>query len=330
MRLMAKNFFWLVLLAALFLMPPGVGAQKKPEAPPAKQVKKEKAPEKKPPEVPKLSELITQSTKLTNRLAVLQTEIAPGLDVNALEKKLEALEARLASYPAEIEQLKASPTLNFSKLAGYRDTLHLNSADLKDITAPLTSAIDKLGATRKQWLAERQRWQEWQSVVLKGEPLDEIKTNFASVQNTIDSALLLINQQLQPLVALLQKSGNIEGTINRLIAELDGLILARRRALVADETVPLFSWTYLAQLKNLTWFEVARGTQTISWPKPEFYKSQGWIMFLQIFAALTVIVIIFRSWTGSSTSLTCHSHLSGCTFSLGPSWAWASVSGGRW
>jgi small-conductance mechanosensitive channel len=56
----------------------------------------------------------------------------------------------------------------------------------------------------------------------------------------------------------------------------------------------MFSWTYLAQLKNLTWFDVARGVQTITWPKPEFYQNQGWILVLQILAALVVIFMIFR------------------------------------
>jgi small-conductance mechanosensitive channel len=294
MRLLAKNFFWVVLLAALFLMPPGVAAQKKTEAPPPAEIKKEKPPEKKPSAVPKLSELIIQATKLSNRLAVLQTQTAPEVDVNALEKKLQEVEARLAPYPAEIEQLKASPTINFTKLVSYKDTLRLNAAELADITAPLTRAIDNLGEARKQWFVERQRWQQWQSVVLKGESLDEMKTSFASVQDTIDLALLLITQRLQPLVALLQKSGSIEGDINRLIAELDGLTQARRRALLTDETVPLFSWTYLAQLKNLTWLEVERGMQAMSWPKPEYFKSQGWILVLQLVTALAVMIIIFR------------------------------------
>jgi small-conductance mechanosensitive channel len=86
----------------------------------------------------------------------------------------------------------------------------------------------------------------------------------------------------------------VDYTINRLIAELDGLTEARRRALLVDESVPLFSWTYLSQLKDLTWFEVERGVQTISWPKREYFRNQGWILVLQILTLLVVIVMIFR------------------------------------
>jgi hypothetical protein len=287
MRLQAAKIFWVVLLAVLFLMPLGVAAQKQTEAPPPAEVKKEQ-----PPEVPDLADLMLQANKLSNRLAVLETKIAHGLDLNALDKSLQEIEARLAPYPAEIEQLKAAPTLDFTKIWGYKDTLLLNEEDLADITEPLTKAIRNLGAARKQWLAERKRWQEWQSVLLTDEALDDIKTTLTGAPKTIDSALLLINQQLQPLVALLQKSSSIEGNINRLIAELDGLTRAQRRALLVGRTMPMFSLAYLAQLKNLTWFDVVRGMQAIDWPKPEFYKNQGWILVLAIFAALVIIFII--------------------------------------
>jgi potassium efflux system protein len=289
----AVKSFWAVLLAVLFLIPTGVWAQKQPQAPPPAEVKKEQPPEEKPPEVPNLADLVLQANKLSSRRIALETKIAPGLDLKALEKSLQEIEASLAKYPPIIEQLKETPSFNFDKIAAYKDTIRLNEVDLEHIIEPLSKEIKKLAEERKQWLAERKRWQEWESYLLKDEALDEVKTIIASAQKTIASALLLINQQLQPLLALLQKSGDVDGTINRLIAELDGLTLARRRALLVDETVPLFSWTYLSQLKNLTWFELQRGVQTIAWPKPEFYKNQGWIMVLQILAALVVILIIF-------------------------------------
>ena len=257
--------------------------------PPPAPVKKEQ-----PPQVPGPTELILQANKLANRLAVLQTKIAHDLDVNALEKRFQAIEARLAPYPAEIEQLKVSPKINFDKLTDWKDTLRLNTTNLKEIIAPLTRATTNLGKARKEWLAERQRWNNWQSVLLTDEALAEVKTALAGAQKTIDSALILINQQLQPLLALLQKSGSVDGTIHRLMAELDGLTQAKRQALLVVETAPIFSLTYFSQLKNLTWFEVGRGTQAIYWPKPEFYKNQGWILVLQIFTALLVILLIFR------------------------------------
>ena len=182
----------------------------------------------------------------------------------ALEKGLQKIEASLAKYPPIIKQFKDSPSLNFDKIAAYKDTIRLNEVDLDKIIEPLTRTIKSLAAERKEWQAERKRWQQWESGLLKDEALEEIRTTFVRAQITIDSALLLINQTLQPLLALLQKSGDIGGQIANLLAELDGLTLARRQALLADETIPLFSYAYLTQLKNLTWFEVNRGVQTVA------------------------------------------------------------------
>jgi potassium-dependent mechanosensitive channel len=289
MKLLAAKIFWVVLLTALFVMPPGVGAQKQPPTPPPEPAKPEK-----PPEVPDLAELILRSNKLSNHLAVLETKITSGPDVQALEKDLKKLEARLAQYPHIIEQMEASPVLNLEQIAAYKDTIRLSADDLEDIIQPLAKAIRNLSEARTEWLAERKRWQEWQSELLTDGGLAEIKTIFTNAQNTIDSALLLINQQLQPLLVLLQETGKVDSTINRLIAELDNLASARRRALMPAETAPMFSWTYLAQLKDLTWFEAERGMQSLAWPKPEFYKNQGWILGLQVFSTLVIILLIFR------------------------------------
>ena len=289
MRLLAIKIFWTALLSALFLLPLGAGAQNQPSPTPPATVKQEP-----PPEVPDLADLILRANKLSNRLAVLETKIAHGLDLDAREKDLQKIESRLSQYPPLIEQMKASPTINFDKLTAYKDTIRLNTQDLEDIIQPLTQAIKKLGEARKKWLAERKHWDKWQSLHLPDETLAEVKTTFADAQGTIDSALLLINQRLQPLLALLQKAGRVDGTINHLIADLDGLVQQRRQALLGKETAPLFSWAYLSQLKNLTWFEMERGIQIIAWPKPEFYKTQGWILVLQVLTALTLIFLIFR------------------------------------
>ena len=80
MRPLAAKIFWLVVLAALFLMPPGLRAQQQPPSPPPAPAKPEAA-----PEVPDLAELILRANKLSNRLAVLETRVSRGPNVEALE-----------------------------------------------------------------------------------------------------------------------------------------------------------------------------------------------------------------------------------------------------
>ncbi len=289
MRLSAWKLFWVLLLPVLFLMPPGVFAQKQLEGPPPGEGEKEQL-----PEVPGLAELMVKGNELSKRLTVLETKSASGFDLNPVKENLQAIEARLERFQAPIERLKKAPTLDFTTIWSYRDTLSLTEGNLAEITTPLTRAIQQLEGARDQWLAESKRWQEWQSVLLTDEAYNEIKPTLAEAQNTIDSALLVINQELKTLLPVFQKSGSIGRTINSLNAELDRLTQARRRDLRVGEVAPILSLTYLTQLKNLTWFDVAQGIQNISWPNPEFFKTQGRILVLRIFTALAVILLIFR------------------------------------
>jgi len=290
MRLLAVKILWVVFLAALFLMPAGLAAQNKPPTPPPAPAKPERS-----SEAPDLAELVLRANKLNNRLAVLETKISHGLDLNALEKRLEKVEARLEEYPSIIQELKAYPTLNYEKLSSLKDTLHLNAKNLAEIIDPVIEAVSKLATARKQWLAEKKRWQEWHSVLTADETLEEVKSTFTGAQNTINAALQSINQELKPLLELLKISGRVDTKINRFLAEIDFLISARRRAILSEETPPMFSLAYLSQLRRLTSLELERGMQAVSWPKPEFYRSQGWILVLQVLGALMVIFMVFRN-----------------------------------
>ena len=92
MKIYSLKSFFIALLLAFLVMPPGVAGQKQPPAPLPEQPKEEK----KSPEVPDLSELVLQGNKLSSRLAVLETKPAYGLDEKVLEKRLQQIEARLS------------------------------------------------------------------------------------------------------------------------------------------------------------------------------------------------------------------------------------------
>lgn len=289
MKFRAAKIFWVVLLAALFLMPSGVGSQEQPPTPPPTPVKPQQ-----PPEAPDLAELVLRANELSKRLVVLETKIDHGLDLSAFENRLAKIEARLEKYPSIIQELKAYPILNYEELLSYKDSIRLNAKSLEALVDPVSKAVSNLAAAREQWLAERKRWQEWKTVLPADETLDEVKTTFNRAQNTIDAALQSINQELQPLLEFLKKSGQIDTRVSRFLAEIDVLISARRKAFQPSETAPMFSWTYFSQLQRLTNLEMERGVRAISWPKPEFYQTQGWIIALQILTALVVTLLILR------------------------------------
>ena len=119
MRLSAWKIFWVLLLPVLFLMSPGVFAQKQLEGPPPGEGEKEQL-----PEVPGLAELMVKGNELSKRLTVLKTKTEAAFHLNPVKENLQAIEARLERFQAPIERRliphvqlmnHEAKALNFSK-----------------------------------------------------------------------------------------------------------------------------------------------------------------------------------------------------------------------
>ena len=296
MEVRSIKSFCVVLLLAFLLMPPGAAAQQTPGSQPT-GVK-----EKKPIPVPDLADLIPLTKKLVSRLAVLEQKITGGYDVSAVEKGFSGIEAKLEDHSRQLMRLKASESYSYEQLINIRGAIRSDGEALEDVIEPLTQAIRKLAVARRVWLDEKKRWNEWQSVMLKDEPIDAVKFTFARAQNAINAALSLIHQQLQPLLAVLKKAWDIEAKVNDLSVEVDNLIMGKRRVLLPDANPPMFSWNYLSQLRNQAWYELRGGMRAIAWPEMEFFGRQGWLFVLQVLLFLAVMAIIFRHRRGLAAS----------------------------
>ena len=226
---------WVAFLLALLLLPPGAAA-KQVQSPQPTGVK-----HKKPPPVPGLADIIPLETKLSARLAVLQEKMGAEFDASPVEKGLSGIDAKLAKHSRQLDNLKTSASYTYDQLLVIREQIRRDGNALEEVIKPLTEATRKLAQARKTWLEERKRWTAWQSVMLTDEPLDELTNTYARAQITIDSALILIHKQLQPLLALLQRAGAVEAKIDALTAEVDSLTSALHRDTQPDETPSMVS-----------------------------------------------------------------------------------------
>ncbi len=279
---------WVAFLLALLLLPPGAAA-KQVQSPQPTVVK-----QKKPPPVPGLADIIPLETKLSARLAVLQEKIGAGFDASPVEKSLSGIDAKLAKHSRQLDNLKTSASYTYDQLLAIREQIRRDGNALEEVIKPLTEATRKLAQARKTWLEERKRWTAWQSVMLTDEPLDELTNTYARAQITIDSALILIHKQLQPLLALLQRAGTVEAKIDALTAEVDGLTSALHRDTQPDETPSMVSSRYISRLSNQSWYELKGSMRTIAWPEWDFFQRQGWLILLQVLLALAMAAAIFH------------------------------------
>ncbi len=293
MRFDAKNVFrvlFLLVVISVLVFPDGQLAAQEPKASQPATAEKEK-----PPAIPDLADLIPLATELSGRLAVLTNKIAAGLDVSEIEKSFSKIQENLGNYSAQLKTLEPSEDYRYPKLVQLKTAVEVQADSLKKVSNGLTEEIRKLVNTRQKWLAEQKQWKEWQSALLRDEPLTEIKSTFAEARKTIDEALNLIVQRLKPMLAVQKKVGNIQAKTKTVDADIDGLISALRGGVLVDSSPPLFSSKYFSQFSSELWYRMQTSLDQVSWSGKPFFVRNGWVVLLQGLFSLFLIIIIFRN-----------------------------------
>jgi len=290
MTIPARRILCITLLMAALLTSSHLRAQEKTQEDPTAGAKEEVV-----VEVPDLADVVPLATKLSSRLAALQNSIEGGLDVSLVEEKYAVIEADLADPADKLQRLKNSKDYNYNRLVEIKTALEKKNDSFEGISKPLGEAIRQLGAWRKEWLAEKTNWNEWQSYLLKEGGLDKLTSTFEKANDTIDTALNLIVSQLEAMLTVQEKAGDIQAEIHALVAELDDLILAGRRDVLLDASPPMFSTRYFSQFSSQLWHAVQKGLYEVSWPDTRFWGRQGWIVLLQGLLSLVVIIAVRRN-----------------------------------
>ena len=279
-----------ILLPAVFLISGHVLAHEpSQDDQPASPERKLSAP------TPDLTDILPLVAKLTGRLAALEKRIRSGLDLSAIEKKFHEIEANLQNPAGQLQRLKDLKDYKSGKLVALREAIKRENELLEEDSKPLNQAIRQLGGWRKEWLAEKKLWNEWQSSLLEEGELPQLKSAFEKANKTIDRALNLVLLQLDAMLAVQEKGGHIQVKLDALAAELDGLIVEERRGALLDASPPMFSPQYFSQFgKGEMWYAVQKGLDDITWPDSRFFSRQGWIIFIQFFLSLFAIIAIYR------------------------------------
>ena len=244
---------------------------------------------------PDLSEVIPLAAELSGRLSILENKVSGLLDVHAFEKKYAGIEVNLKNPAGQLQRMKDSKNYRLNKLLDLRESIEQYNELLEKISKPLSREIRQLVAWRNGWLTEKKRWHDWQSSMREDGALDYFKATFAKTNGTIDTALNLLLSQLEAMLWVQEKAGNIQAKINALDAEISTLVLVKRRGIIIDASPPMLSPRYFSQFSNELWYALQDGLDEISWPDSRFFARQGWIVLLQGFLSLIVIIAIYRN-----------------------------------
>jgi small-conductance mechanosensitive channel len=249
-----------------------------------------------PPAAPDLADIIPMASDLAGRVTLLENSIKGGPNTVEFESRYEGVEKSLEEIAAQIKPLKDSEGYKYNKLVALKDGIKNNDELLKEISRPVNRSVSQLGAWREEWLAEKERWGEWQVTLLEDDELDRLKSTFSEAKGTIDKALDLIQSRLDLLLAVQQRAANVKGKISALNVELDALLVVERRSTLLDETPPMLSTDYFSQIRNRALGHALReGLDGASWPDDQFFTRQGWIVFIQGLLVLILTLAFSRN-----------------------------------
>ena len=240
--------------------------------------------------VPDLAEIVPLEAKLAGRVKDLEKQLLIGLDGELLEKSYVELESALSELEVKLETLNQTEQYKYNKLVDLRELLKKKSDAFELVNKPLSLAIRNLGALRKEWQTEEVRWNEWQAAFLKEGEFEQLRSIFERASESINTALDLILSRLDSLLAVQERAGEIEQKIDTLYGDVNTLIDEERRITLFNDTPPMFSKKYVAQLRNSSlWQEVLNEVRSLSLTDRDTFDQYGWIIVLQTF--LTFILV---------------------------------------
>jgi len=290
MKFQAARVLWfLLILMLIFLILSGGPAAQEPKASQPSPNQEEEA-----PSVPSLSALSPLATELAERSAVLEKDIAAVFDLSAAEKNLAKTVKRQKKLSKQLLRLKTTGGYGYYHLAELKAAIGIEANSLQRTVDSLTEAINQTETWEKAWLNESERWKEFRSSVPKHVPPQTVAPTFSRAQDIIDRSVTLIRQKLKSLLALQQRAGEIQTGMYSLKVEIDDLLSVVRADAWKKSAPSMFSSKYYSQFKRGLWEEMQKGLSMVSWPGRQFLQRHGWLVFLQVFLSLAMIVGIFR------------------------------------
>jgi small-conductance mechanosensitive channel len=242
---------------------------------------------------PALAEIIPLATQISGRLVILEKKVKNVLDGAAFEKNYAGIEVELNNCIGKLKQLKDLNSNKLRKLVKLKKQIIHQSELLEENSKPLSEAISQFQKWRKEWLGEKKSWNKWQDSLLKEGELDQLKPIFLKTSSEIDRALNLIRPQLESVLIIQARIGNIQRKIYVITGEVESLI--SQSYSLYDESSPMFSSGYMAQFGGgEVLYAVGKGLDELSLPDSRFYAQQGWLIIFQFGIFLVVTITVYR------------------------------------
>ncbi|MGD8530044.1 MAG: hypothetical protein PVG97_03625, partial [Syntrophobacterales bacterium] len=118
---------------------------------------------KEPPVATSVAEIVPLATKLAERSAALENELAKVFNFSEAEERFEQIANETAKLSEQLQALKSSKNYGYDQLAELRGALNRQDDSLEKIIRALAEAINETDFWKEEWSKESQKWKELRS-----------------------------------------------------------------------------------------------------------------------------------------------------------------------
>lgn len=280
-----------MVLCLLVCHLPLAGFAQSPGEEPSPAPKAEPAPA---PAVPGLSDMVSKSGELTERLNELENKLMESFDEANGEKTLAEIRNGVVEIAGRLKQLKAADAVNLEKLTELETDLRKQKEALKNFTDGTTAALTSLETIEKSWREEKNRLNSWKEISDKEALLPDVKSVMSRGQQAVKKALTLVSKQLKVLVAIGQKTADVQEQIRPLAEEIEQLFAKAQQDIFAFSGPPMYTLAFFAQFETSLPQAVLKGIAAAAWPSQGFFTRNSWLLLFHLLVMLAVWAGIFR------------------------------------
>jgi small-conductance mechanosensitive channel len=236
--------------------------------------------------IPRLAELKQQSADLATQLERLQeTE-------SFLTPLKDAREQADILTPATTN-LSDPSNWNFDRLLDTRSQLVEQQDKLATLLDGILVRLQTLDSLREHWQNQQVFWQQWQGSL----PEDVLKTQREAFKQAIEEsqkAQQRIVAAGEPLITLQGEVAQLQEQTLNLLALVDNTLQSMREETFQKTARSFTSPRFYRQFNPTLMDEVKKGVEGIAGLDSGFFRSQGWLVGLQLFMAILLAGFVFQ------------------------------------
>jgi potassium-dependent mechanosensitive channel len=284
-RLFTILLCWLLAGSVLLTGAPSAGAEGDPQT----DVGTDAAP---PP--PSLADIVYQAGSLNQRLITLNEKIAGMGGLKSLDEPLTQAKARVDDIEHRLKAINTEDLQSYQQLASLRGELREVNDLVSRSSVSLTEKIQRVEDWRRQWVAEKTKWNQWHAGMGDDLALASVSEAFSRAEAEIKEALGRVSEKLEPMLGVQQKAGDIASRIDTLKARIDDVMAKQRGGALRGGTPMIFSISYLQQLIDLA-HEPAKIVKPQVLPDAGFFSDKGWVILLQAVVFVLLLTLLRHS-----------------------------------